>query len=135
MGLLEFARPDVVTVPPSASVADAARLMADINVGSVVVVEGLRPVGVLTDRDITVRVVAEGLDPEATPVRRVMTPDPVTLGEELSLFEALEEVKDKAIRRFPVVDPEGRLVGIFTLDDVLHLLGLEMAAVARIIGG
>ncbi|WP_457629177.1 CBS domain-containing protein, partial [Oceanithermus sp.] len=63
MGLMEFAQAEVITLPPTASVADAAALMADMNVGSVVVAEGLKPVGILTDRDIVVRVVRVGLDP------------------------------------------------------------------------
>lgn len=135
MGLMEFARADVITLTPTASVADAASLMADMNVGSVVVTEGLKPVGILTDRDIVVRVVRRQLDPAETPVFRVMTPEPLVLEEQMSLFEALEEVKHKGVRRYPVVDYEGNLVGIFTLDDVLQLLGLEMSAVARVIEG
>jgi len=135
MGLMEFARAEVITLPPGAMVADAAGLMSGMGVGSIVIVEEMRPVGILTDRDIVVRVVNEGLDPAETPVFRVMTPDPLVLAEEMSLFEALEEVKHKGVRRYPVVDYEGNLVGIFTLDDVLQLLGLEMAAIARVVEG
>lgn len=62
-----------------------------------------------------------------------MTPHPVTLEEELGLFEALEIMKDKGVRRFPITDQDGNLSGFFTLDDVLYLLGLELSAVARII--
>ncbi len=133
MGLMEFAQAEVITLPPTARVSDAAALMADMNVGSVVVAEGMKPVGILTDRDIVVRVVRAGLDPDETPVFRVMTPEPLVLEEQMSLFEALEEVKHKGVRRYPIVDYEGNLVGIFTLDDVLQLLGLEMAAVARVV--
>ncbi len=135
MGLLEFARADVITLPPSAMVADAAALMTDMQVGSVVIAEELRPVGILTDRDIVTRVVKPGLDPAATPVFRVMTAQPLVLEEQMSLFEALEEVKHKGVRRYPIVDYEGNLVGIFTLDDVLQLLGLEMSAIARLVEG
>ena len=135
MGLMEFARAEVITLPPSATVADAAALMSDMCVGSIVIAEGMKPVGILTDRDVVVRVVNEGLEPQETPVFRVMTPDPLVLAEEMTLFEALEEVKHKGVRRYPVVDYEGNLVGIFTLDDVLQLLGLEMAAIARVVEG
>ena len=135
MGLMEFARAEVITLPQSAMVADAAELMAGMGVGSIVIVEDLRPVGILTDRDIVVRVVNQGLDPAHTPVYKVMTPDPLVLAEETSLFEALEEVKHKGVRRYPIVDYEGNLVGIFTLDDVLQLLGLEMSAIARVVEG
>jgi CBS domain-containing protein len=132
---MEFASAEVITLPPSAMVADAAGLMAGMKVGSIVIVEELRPVFILTDRDIVVGVVNEDLDPKQTPIFRVMTPDPLVLAEEMSLFEALEEVKHKGVRRYPVVDYEGNLVGIFTLDDVLQLLGLEMAAIARVVEG
>lgn len=62
-----------------------------------------------------------------------MTPRPTVLEEELGLFEALEIMKDRGVRRFPVVDRYGQLSGFFTLDDVLYLIGLELSAVARII--
>jgi CBS domain-containing protein len=133
MSLTRFARQEVICLPASASVLEAAKLMVEKNIGCVVISEGRKPLGILTDRDITVRVTAEGLDPKTTKVNQAMTPDPVVLGEELGLFEALETMKYHAVRRFPVVDPEGNLEAFFSLDDVLYLFGLEMSAIARII--
>ncbi len=133
MSLLNFAHTDVVTATPNITVAQVAKLMSKKHVGSVVIVRGTKPVGIITDRDITVRVVSQGKDPQMMAARQVMTRDLVTLSEDLGLFEVLEIMKNKAIRRFPVVDSEGNLSGLFTLDDILYLLGVEMSAVARII--
>ena len=133
MSLLNFAREEVVTVDPDATVNEAVGHMKKNNVGCLVVVREGKPVGVVTDRDIVLRVIGAGGDPKETTVEGVMTPHPVTLEEELGLFEALEIMKDKGVRRFPVTDRYGNLSGFFTLDDVLYLLGLELSAVARII--
>ncbi|ADI14911.1 CBS domain-containing protein [Truepera radiovictrix] len=133
MSLLNFAREEVVTTGLRASVLEAAELLRARNVGCLVVVEGGKPCGILTDRDIALRVVAAGRDPKTTAVEEVMTPRPTVLEEELGLFEALEIMKDRGVRRFPVVDRYGQLSGFFTLDDVLYLIGLELSAVARII--
>ncbi len=133
MSLLNFARFEVVSLEANASIEKAAKVMEEKNVGCVVVVEEEKPIGVLTDRDIVVRAISQGLDVKATQVGKVMTPEPVTLDEGLGLFEALETMKQYAVRRFPIVDSYGRLSGFFSLDDVMYLLGLEMSAVARII--
>lgn len=133
MSVKHFAHAEVVSVPADAPVATAARLMAEKNVGSVIVKEDGRSIGILTDRDIVLRVVNSGLDPKATPVQQVMTRNPMTLSEDLGLFEALDRVKDQAIRRFPIVDAQGNLTGLFSLDDVIYLLGKEMAAAASIV--
>ena len=131
--LLNFARRDVVTIAPEETVARAAEKLTNHDVGCLVVIEGNRPVGILTDRDIVVRTVCPGLDAQAITVGEVMSRRPVLLEEDLGLFEALEIVRDQAVRRFPVVNGDGDLTGIFTVDDVIYLLGLELSAVARII--
>ncbi|MFN3813440.1 MAG: CBS domain-containing protein, partial [Aquificaceae bacterium] len=104
------------------------------NIGSVVVLDDQsRPVGIITDRDVTLRVVYKGLDPKTTPLEQVMTKDLFVLDENMGLFEALMFMKDKGVRRYPVVNSEGKLTGFFSLDDVLFLLGKEFSAVADII--
>jgi CBS domain-containing protein len=134
MSLHAFIHAEVETVAPGTTVADAARLMGDRNVGSLIVEAGGKPIGILTDRDIVMRVVAVGSDAGTVTVEEVMTRHPVTLAEELSLFEALEIMKDEGVRRFPVIDPEGNLSGFFSVDDVLQLLGLQLSALASIVG-
>jgi CBS domain-containing protein len=107
--------------------------MAEQNVGSVVVVEGKKPVGIITDRDITVRVTAAALDPKQIPVRAVMTADLLALPSSTGLYEALEAIRKKGVRRVPVTDEGGALAGIITVDDVIRLLAVEMERIAAVI--
>ena len=116
------------------SVREVARRMAKAGVGSVVVLaEDTRPVGLLTDRDVAVRCVAEGRDPDATLVGSVMTVPPVCAPESTPIETALSRMASARIRRLVVVDAEGRLVGILALDDVLELLAEEEATIGRLL--
>lgn len=134
MSLKSFARKEVITLRPDNMVYDAVRLMKEKNVGSVVIVDKEnKPLGIITDRDVVIRVVYDGLDVKTTPLERVMTRGLSVLDEDMGLFEALRFMKDEGVRRYPVVNSEGKLTGFFSLDDVLFLLGKELAAVADII--
>ena len=133
MSLGNMCRKEIVCVNLGTNVKEAAKFMEEKNVGSIVVVGGGKPVGIVTDRDILLRVMNRGLDPEKTSVDEVMTRDIVALREDMGLFEALEQVKGEGIRRFPIVDAKGQLKGIMTLDDILYLLGKEMSDVSSII--
>jgi CBS domain-containing protein len=99
-------------------VAYAAKLMKQENVGLAPVVEGDRLVGTLTDRDIVVRVVAEGKDPEAVSVREIASTDLITVDPQQDLDEALRLMASNQIRRLPVVEEDGRLVGVLAQADV-----------------
>ncbi|MGH7850149.1 MAG: CBS domain-containing protein [Thermodesulfobacteriota bacterium] len=134
MSLGHICRRDVVTVSPDMTVSEVTRIMEDKNLGSVIVTGGDDKFGIVTDRDIALRVVNRCLDPVRTPIEDVMTQDLVlTLREDMGLFEALEQIRKSAVRRFPVVDVDGRLTGIITLDDIIRLLGKEIAGVASVI--
>jgi CBS domain-containing protein len=100
------------------SVAYAAKMMRDEDVGIAPIVEGDRLVGVLTDRDVAVRVVAEGLDPERVKVFEVASRDVVTLDPDQDLDEALRLMARHQVRRLPVVEEDGRLVGVVAQADV-----------------
>ncbi len=106
------------SVEPSTPVAEVARLMQQENVGSVPVVEDGRLVGTITDRDITIRVVAEGRDPQSTSVGDVASRDLVTIDPQQDLDEALRLMAQHQVRRLPVVEEDGRLVGIVAQADV-----------------
>jgi CBS domain-containing protein len=99
-------------------VAEAARIMRDEDAGLVPVVEGDRLVGTVTDRDIAIRVVAEGKDPQSTTVREVASTDLVTIDPQQELAEALRLMAQHQVRRLPVVEEDGRLVGIVAQADV-----------------
>ena len=114
---------DTMTSNPCSIDADkpvsyAAKMMRDEDVGLAPVVEGDRLVGTLTDRDIAVRVVAEGRDPETTTVREVASKDVVTVDPEQGLGEALQLMAQHQVRRLPVVEEDGRLVGVVAQADV-----------------
>lgn len=133
MSLGHICRKDVVTVKPGTTVSEVARIMEDKNIGSVIV-SGGSDFGIVTDRDIALRVVNRCLDPARTPVDEIMTQNLVlTLREDMGLLEALEQIRKSAVRRFPVLDMEGNLTGIITLDDIIKLLGREIADVASVI--
>jgi len=115
-------------------VLEAARRMRDHDVGTLAVLDAeRRPIGVLTDRDVVLRVVAAGRDPATTPIGDVMSRPAVMVHEETPIEDALARMAGNATRRLLVVDDEGRLVGVLALDDVLDLLAEEAAAIGRLI--
>jgi len=120
----------VVTTSAQMTVDQAARAMRSKNVGALVVVNAGRPVGMLTDRDIVVEVVARGMDPEEVRVGDVMVKKPVTIRQDLGIFDAARTFAKTGVRRLPVVTGSGALVGVITMDDVLMLLGNEMGHMA-----
>lgn len=117
------------------SVQTAARRMQARNVGTLVVVNRLNePVGIVTDRDLTVRVLAEGRDPSRTRLCDAMTLNPTTVSAETSLEDALRLMRNGSFRRLPVVDRAGRLTGLLSLDDILDLLSHEFREIGKLLG-
>src|SRR6266511_2687725 len=100
------------------SVAYAAKMMKKEDVGFAPIVEGDRLVGTVTDRDIAIKVVAEGRDPESTTVREIASTDLVTLDPQQDLDEALRLMAQNQVRRLPVVEEDGKLVGVVAQKDV-----------------
>jgi CBS domain-containing protein len=134
MSVGEICNREVVVAEKSFAVSEAARLMRTHHVGDLVVVdERKHPVGILTDRDIVVEVVAAGVDPEALKVGDIMGPEVATVREGEGRFEALRYMRDKGVRRMPVVDSAGGLIGILTLDDLISLLAEEMTGLAQLV--
>jgi CBS domain-containing protein len=113
----EIMTADPRTVDTGATVAEAAREMRDGDVGSVVVIENGAVAGIVTDRDIAVRVVAQGLDPDATRVSEVATMRPVTLTVDQSVDDAIRLVREQNVRRIIVLQ-DGRAAGIVSLGDL-----------------
>lgn len=128
----DLAREDVVTVTPDTTAVDIAATLADENVGSVIVVEGSDPVGIVTDRDLVVSVIAEGADASTLTASDVMTGDLFTVEPTEGVFDVLAEMCDASVRRVPVVGADG-LVGIVTLDDFLVLLATELGNLAGVV--
>jgi CBS domain-containing protein len=125
---------DVFFAEPHENVLAAAQRMREHNVGTLVVLNNARkPLGVLTDRDIVAQVVAENRSAGTTKVADVMTADPRTVSEETPIEEALGLMRAGGFRRLPVVDIDGGLVGLVSLDDVLSLLAEEFIEVGRLL--
>lgn len=137
MGIGEICNREVVFANRKTSLSEAARLMREHHVGDVIVVSeetGKRhPVGIVTDRDIVVEVIATGLDPNILTVEEIMVPDLAMVGENTGVFESIIYMRDKGVRRMPVVGEGGELIGVVTLDDLILLLAEEMGELARLI--
>lgn len=134
MTVADIATVGVVTASPDTTAEVLVELMADRDVGSVVVVRNDRPVGVVTDRDLLLDVFAESADPTAVTAGDVMSVPPVTVdtGEDVAAASTL--MRRHEVRRLPVVDEDAEVTGIVTFDDVLRLVGAEvdnLASVAR----
>lgn len=133
----ELCNREVVFAYRDTRLVEAARLMREHHVGSlVVVVDRLServPVGILTDRDIVVAVVAKELDPRTLAVGDVVTGELITVREKDGIPDALRLMREKGVRRVPVLTHSGALAGILTIDDLLDLMAEELGAFARTI--
>ena len=132
MSISQICRRQVVTVGREVDVAAAARVMRDEHVGYLVVTAEAsgRPLGVLTDRDIVLKVTARDRDPADVKVGEVMTSDPVVADLGADIGDTLRRMREIGVRRVPVVDSQGRLAGVVALDDVIDHLFAQLAAVA-----
>ena len=108
---------DPRTVSADAPLSAVARTMRDADIGDLIVLEGDQVTGIVTDRDLVVRGIAEGKDPGSTPVSEVCTSDPTTLSPQQSVDEAVQAMRYRDVRRLPVVE-NGRPVGIVTIGDL-----------------
>lgn len=123
----EYCNRYAVTIKPGASLAEAAALMREQHVGFLIVVDDSEPwrrapIGVLTDRDIVVQVFAPGAAPQELSVADVMTRDPITASEQDDLGELLTRLRDSGVRRAPVVDASGNLLGVIAMDDAIEMV-------------
>ena len=123
----------VVSLPPEATCTEAAALMRDENIGAVVIAESGRPLGMVTDRDLVTRVIADGMEAGKTQLRDVMSGEPIFLGGERSIEQVIAAMGSLTIRRVPVVDEAGRLCGLVSMDDMLILLADQLGDLARVI--
>jgi CBS domain-containing protein len=130
MSLERVCSKTVVTISPEATVLEAANLMRSKHVGCVVAVNDSRPVGILTDRDIVLGVVASARKPAETSVRETMTANLTTVNVNYDLLDAVRLMRSRGVRRLPVVDEHRHLLGIITMDDVLTAFGAEMGELA-----
>lgn len=133
MPIQELARDDVVTASTDGTVRELARTMRDRSVGSVVITNGSEPVGIVTDRDLTTRVLTKGADPNDKTAADVMSTDLCTLEPDVGFYEAARLMAENGIRRLPVCTDTNELVGIITADDLTELLADESNQLADVI--
>lgn len=137
MLLNNFCILDVACCTPRTTVLEAAHLMRKRHTGDLVVVEDdedrREPLGVITDRDIVVEVLAKGLDPSTTLVGSVMRKPVVIAHEDEDSAQTLERMRTNGVRRMPVVGNRGKLVGIVTVDDILKRLAMEVNALTEVV--
>jgi len=137
MAIGEICNREVAYAERETTVNAAAKLMRHYHVGSLVVVDDLAgkrvPVGIVTDRDLVVEVEAMDLDPKVITIGDIMSSELFTVPESLGVLETMEVMRFKGVRRLPVVDSEGQLVGIVTIDDFLEVLAEELTDLSHII--
>jgi CBS domain-containing protein len=138
MSIGELCNREVVIVNRQEPIREAVRLMRKHHVGDVVVVETVqghrRPVGILTDRDIVVELLAAGADLDAVASGDAMSYELLTARESDELPETLARMRERGVRRVPVVDDVGNLVGILTLDDLIELTAEQLSSMAGLVG-
>lgn len=136
MSLCEICNRSVVVTPAKTSVEEASRLMREHHVGSLVVVEesarGRRPIGIITDRDVVVEVVAAGVAPATVTVGEVMGAELVTAREDDEPWDTIRVMQERGVRRIPVVGRDGLLVGIVTVDDLLEIIADQLDGLAKV---
>jgi CBS domain-containing protein len=118
MQLSQIITRNVETVGPETSVKEAAQRMRSLDIGSLPVCDGRRLLGMVTDRDITIRITSAGRDVDTTPVSEAMTPDVAYVFEDDDVQQAARVMKERQIRRLPVLDRGRNLVGIVSLGDL-----------------
>jgi CBS domain-containing protein len=132
----ELCNRDVVTATTDMTILDAARLMRDQHVGCLVVIatkdDRIEPVGMLTDRDIVIEVIAEGIDINQVTVGDIMSYAVLKVPEDESIFDTAQRMRARGVRRVPVVSNTCSLVGILAFDDILEMLSEELSVLSRL---
>ncbi|HEV8722482.1 MAG TPA: CBS domain-containing protein [Candidatus Binatia bacterium] len=130
MSLERICSKTVVTISPDATVLEAAKLMHSKHIGSLVVIDDSRPIGILTDRDIVLKVVASEEKPVETAVKKIMTANPTMVNVNYDLLDAVRLMRNRGVRRLPIVDEHRHLLGIITMDDLLTAFSAEVGDLA-----
>lgn len=132
MSLVHLMTKEITSLPETATALDAAKYMTDMNVGSVIITdEKNKPVGIITDRDITTKIVATEKDPKTVKLKDIMCSPVVTIHVGKDLIDATKLMGEYWVRRLPVVNDEGKVAGVLSLDDVLIFLSQEIQNIAN----
>jgi CBS domain-containing protein len=133
MSLQNFCRKPVVKIAPHENITTACRLMEEQNVGCLIAENDGKLCGVITDRDIALKVIGAQMDPQKTTVKDIMTADPIRISVDKDLRQLTALMHAYHVRRVPIVDGFDITLGIVTMDDLIALLGDEMSAIGKAI--
>lgn len=137
MSIGKICNREVVVINKDTSIVEAAKLMRQFHVGSLIVIEethtGQKPIGIVTDRDLVIEVLAEEVAPETVSIQDIMTRNLVMVCEDDDILGVMEYIRSKGVRRIPVVNSIGMLVGILTVDDLLELFADSLSNLAKIV--
>lgn len=137
MNVAELCNREVIIIEQDNTVLEAAKLMRQYHVGDLIVVEKRQgmtfPIGILTDRDIVIELIAGGVDLDAVMVGDVMSSDLLTVNEEEAIADTIKLMRGKGVRRVPVINKQGGLEGIITVDDLIDLLAEQMRDIVCLI--
>jgi CBS domain-containing protein len=125
--LKDIVNQKLITAEPDAKVSEVAKLMADEDVGCVLILDNDKPRGLITDRDIVTRCLAKNIDVDDCTVENVMTESLATVKETDGIFDCIETMKEAEVRRIPVVDENGKVTGIISFGDLLAVLSKELS--------
>jgi CBS domain-containing protein len=133
MSLQKFCRKPVTKISADGNIVEACRMLEERNVGCLIVESDGKLCGVVTDRDIALKVTGARRDPQKTTVKEIMTADPIRVFEDRDLHHLTSLMRTYHVRRVPIVNKDHKTVGIVTLDDLIALLGEEMSDVGKAI--
>ena len=137
MSVGQYCNRHVITTDRATEIREVARMMRHHHVGTVVVVERRGdkdyPIGIITDRDLVVEMLAQNLSPETVTVSDVMSSQLITAREDENFWRMLDRMSAKGVRRLPVIDDDGALVGILTVDDILTALAVGLSDMTRLV--
>ncbi len=137
MNVGEICNREVIIMGKDGSIRDAAQLMREFHVGDIVIVEERDqqryPVGILTDRDMVIEILANDVDVDAVDVGDAMSFDLLTAREDDSIWDTIKRMRSKGVRRIPVVDQKGVLAGILAMDDLIEIFAEQLTDVAALI--
>lgn len=133
MSLSDFCRKPVIKIAPTTNIIEACQLLEQNNVGCLIIEQEGKLSGIVTDRDIALRVSGAGRDPQTTLVKDIMTPDPIRISVDKDLHHLTALMHTYHVRRVPIVNGFDTTVGIVTLDDLIAQLGASMAEIGKAI--
>lgn len=138
MNITEIASMNPISIAPDASAREAAITMRDTHVGCVIVATGsdddrLTPVGVVTDRDLAIMLIAMNADPDEVTVQDIMSSDPLILSQGDAVEDAIEMMNSHAVRRAPIVDAKGFLIGVVSIEDLVSVISDHLQKLADLL--